>query len=205
VLEHARTRTADGFETSGTLLINGGRLKQTLTMISVGSQAVVFEDRVTAMADVTVNGERGIPLGIENDEITGGTRTVTDREGRREFSFHRRQPIAALAGPWVNADDRMSVIMLGGGATGLAYQQASGYSKGISVCSDILYGSFWDKARSFKAGDEVAHRIALVLLEVTAQETAALAKACHMEATPTGRVLHFKRPDGSDAQVPLRF
>jgi hypothetical protein len=205
VLEHVRKETASGFETSGTVLINGGRLKQMLTMISIGSQAVVYEDRVTAVTDVTMNGEHGVALGIENDEITGGIRTVTDREGRREFSFHQPQPIAALAGPWVNVDDRMSVIMLGDGAAGLAYQQASGYSKGISVCSDILYGSFSDKARSFRAGDEVAHRIALVFLEVTARETAAMAGACHIEATPAGRVLHFTQPDGPDAQVPLRY
>jgi hypothetical protein len=202
VLDHARKPTPDGFETSGTVLTHGGRLKQSLRLISVGRQAVVYEDRVTAVADVTVNAERGLPLGVENDEISGGTRTVIDPRGRNVFDFHQpRKDGVALAGPWANVDDRLSIIVLAG--SGLAYQQAPGYSKGISVCSDILYGSFSAQPRAFKAGDEVAHRIAVIYLEVTAQQTAALAAACRIDATPAGRLLRFKQPDGGEAEVAL--
>lgn len=202
VVEHVRKKTADGFETSGTLLLNGGRLKQTLRMLSVGSEAVVYEDRVTALADVAVTGERGAPIGIENDEITGGVRTVSSQEGQTRFNSRQSDQTVALAGPWANVDDRMGVVMLAG--SGLAYKPASGYSPGISVCSDILYGSFSDQSRRFKAGDEVARRVVIYFAEATALETSALAKSCKIETTPGGQLLRFKQPDGNDIRVPLR-
>jgi hypothetical protein len=86
---------------------------------------------------------------------------------------------------------------------GMSYAQASGYSPGISVRSDILYGSFSDRSRQFKAGDEVAHRIAVLFVEVTAAETSALARGCRIELEAGGPMLHFKQPSGQDAQVAL--
>ena len=71
VVDHELRHTDEGFETSGTLLLNDGRLKQAVKMTSIGSQTVIYEDQVTALADITVEKERGIPLGIENDEISG--------------------------------------------------------------------------------------------------------------------------------------
>ncbi len=201
VVDHSRKKTADGFDTSGTVLLNGGRLKQTLRMVSVGSQTVVYEDRVTAISDVTVQVERGVPVGIVNDEITGGTRLVTDQDGETRFEWKSPRRPVALSGSWANIDGRLGVVTLAG--AGMSYAQASGYSPGISVCSDILYGSFSDRSRQFKAGDEVAHRVAILFVEVTAQETSALAHSCKIETKPGGQTLHFKQPDGEDAQVPL--
>lgn len=202
VVEHVRKQTADGFETSGTVLINGGRMKQTVHFVSIGSQTVVYEDRVTAVSDVTVKGERGVPVGIENDEITGGNRTVWNAEGQKTFAWRRPDRDALhIPGSWANVDGRLGVVVLAG--TGIAYKQATSYSPGISVCSDILYGSFSDQARRFKAGDEVAHRIAVFFVEVTPQETASLAQSCKVDGKPEARVLRFKQPDGADVEVPL--
>ena len=60
VLEHSWKKMPDGFETTGTLLLNGGRLKQTLKLTSIGDNAVVYQDRVTALEDVSVTQERGV-------------------------------------------------------------------------------------------------------------------------------------------------
>lgn len=201
VVEHSRIPRADGFETTGTVLVNGGRLKQELRMLSIGSQTVVYEDRVTAVSDVTVKAERGVPIGIENDQITGGTRIVTDQNGQSEFDFHHPQQSVALTGSWANVDGRLAIVMPAG--SGLAYRQASGYSPGICVCSDILYGSFSQKERQFKAGDLIAHRIAVLYVEVTPQETASLAHSCSIESTAAGKVLHLKQPGGKAGDVPL--
>lgn len=202
MVEYSWKKTAAGFETSGTLLIAGGRLKQTLRMISIGSQTVVYEDRVTALTNVTVRNELGLPVGIENDEITGGTRLVSDRDGHMEFDWKKPRPPVFLAGSWANVNGRLGVVMVAGG--GLAYAPASGYSRGISVCTDILYGSYSEHSRQFEAGEEVAHRTAVVFVEVTPNETMALARACRIVATPGGPVLHFKQPGGKAAEVPLR-
>jgi hypothetical protein len=86
---------------------------------------------------------------------------------------------------------------------GLAYAQASGYSPGISVCEDILYGSYSEHSRQFEAGEEVAHRTAVLFVEVTPKETMALARACRIEAKPGGSLLHFRQAGGKVAEVPL--
>jgi hypothetical protein len=201
VAEHSWKKTPDGFETTGTLLLNGGRLKQTLKMTSIGGQTVVYEDRVTALSNVTVQLEKGAPVGIENDQITGGARLVTGPDGPTMFDWQKpRQPVA-LAGNWANVDGRLGVVMLAG--AGLAYVQASGYAPGISVCADVLYGSYSHDPKQFKAGEEVAHRVAVLYVEVAPKEMAALARACRIEAKPGGPVLHCKQPGGKEAEVPL--
>ena len=201
VAEHSWKRTPDGFETTGTLLLNGGRLKQTLRMISLGSQTVIYEDHVTALTNVTVQSERGLPWGIENDKITGGTRIVSYHDGKIIFDWQKpRQPVG-LSGSWVNVDGRLGVIMVAG--AGMAYAQASGYSPGISVCSDILYGSCSDHPKQFKMGEEVAHRIAVVFAEVTPKETETLARSCKIEVKSGRQALRFKPPGGKVAEVPL--
>ena len=201
VTEHSWKKRPDGFETHGTILPNGGRLKQTLQIISVGDQTVIYQDHVTALSDVTVRGERGVPIGIENDSLTGGTRLVTDENGQITFDWEKPQKPVALHGSWANVDGRLGAVMLSGAGT--VYAQASGYSRGISVYTDILYGSYSDQPRQFKTGDEVAHRVEIFFTEVTPEETSKLAKSCRIEKTPGGRELHFNRPDGKPGQVPL--
>jgi hypothetical protein len=100
VVEKSWRKTVDGFETTGILLLNGGRLKQTLAVTSIGEQMVIYQDRVTALSDVTVRSERGVPVGIENDEITGGRRVVSHRGGEMEFDWQKPERRVALAGPW---------------------------------------------------------------------------------------------------------
>ncbi len=201
VLEHAWKKTPDGFETTGTLLLNGGRLKQTLKLTSIGEQTVVYDDRVMALSDVSVQGERGVPVGIENDEITGGTRLVCDQGGQTVFDRQKpRQPID-FPGSWVNVDDRLGVVMVTG--AGMAYAQAPGYSRGISVCSDLLYGSYSDHSKQFKAGEEVARRVAVFFVEAASKETSTLARSCKIETKPDGQVLRFKEAGGRNVEVPL--
>jgi hypothetical protein len=201
VLEHSRKQTADGFEASGTVLIDDGLLKQTLRIISIGDQTVVYEDRVTALADVTVQGERGVPIGIENDSLNGGVRVVSDEGGQATFDWQKPQQPLALQGTWANVDGRLGAVMLKG--AGIAYAQASKYSPGIAIYTDILFGSYSDRPRQFKAGDEVAHRVGIFFVEVTPRETASLARSCRIEIASGGKILRLKQPDGKVAVVPL--
>jgi hypothetical protein len=201
VVEHSWEKKPDGFETKGALLLEDGRLKQTLRMISVGSQTVVYEDHVTALTNITMRGERGVPIGIENDSLTGGTRLVSDENGGIKFNWQQPQKPFALPGSWANVDGRLGVVMMDG--AGMTYAQASKYSPGIAVYTDLLYGSYSDQVRQFKTGDEVAHRVGIFYVEVTPKETASLAKSCRIETTPHGQVLHFKQPDGKPGEVPL--
>lgn len=163
---------------------------------------MAYQDRVTAVSNVTVRAERGVPMGIENDQISGGLRVASDRDGQIFFDWpNPRQPVA-LSGSWGNVDGRLGVVMMAG--AGMTYAQAPGYSPGISVCADVLYGSYSDHPKEFSAGEEVAHRVAVLFVEVAPKEMPALARSCRIETKPGGaQVLRFKQPGGRDAEVPL--
>jgi len=200
-LSNVWSETPHGFETAGTLLLNGERLMQTLSITSVGESAVVYQDRVTALGDVTLSRELGVPVGIENDEVTGGQRVVYHRDGQRTFTWEHPQGFVALPGNWANVDGRLGVVMAAG--SGLEYQQASGYHPQTAVGADVLYGSFQDDPRQLKAGEQLPRRVVVFFTEVSPRKTAALAESVKIEEGPSGRVLHLKLPEGGRAEVPL--
>ena len=201
VVDHSWKTTTNGFETSGTLLLNGGRLKQSLTLTSIGDRTVVYQDHVTAVTDVTIERERGVPLGIENDEVTGDKRLASYETGRAVFERKTPARPLAISGSWANVDGRLGIVVAAG--RGISYEHATNYAPGISVCTDVLYGSSSVGARHFKAGDKVARRIVVALVEVTPKETAALARSVKIESQVGGQFLRFKLLEGDHVKIPL--
>ena len=199
--EHVWHEATNGFETTGALLLNGGLLKQTICVTSVGKQTVVYQDRVTALSDVSISRELGAPVGIENDEVTGGKRIVYHRDGKTTFDWRTPQKPLALPGSWANVDGRLGVVMAAG--SGLSYHQAAGYDPHTAVCPDILYGSFSDRPQHFKAGEQVAHRVVLFFVEVTPKTTSTLSRSFTIAEKSGAQVLRFKLPEGGEAAVPL--
>jgi hypothetical protein len=200
-VEHCWNETPNGFETTGSLLLNGGLLKQTIRMTSVGKQTVVYQDRVTALSDVSLSRELGVPVGIENDEITGGKRVVYYRDGQTTFGWKTPRKPLALPGSWVNVDGRLGVVMVLG--SGLSYHQAAGYDPHIAVCPDILYGSFSDRPQHFKTGEDVAQRIVLFFVEVTPKATSTLSRSFSLMEKADTQLLCIKLPEGGQTEVPL--
>jgi hypothetical protein len=131
-LEHVWRAATNGFETTGSLLLNGGLLKQTIRVTSVGKQTVVYQDYVTALSDVTVSRELGAPVGIENDEVTGGKRVVYHQGGKAIVDWKTPQKPLPLSGSWANVDGRLGVVIVAG--SGLSYHQATGYDPHTAVC-----------------------------------------------------------------------
>ncbi|HTA31660.1 MAG TPA: hypothetical protein VK731_14295, partial [Candidatus Cybelea sp.] len=201
VADHSWKKTADSFETTGTLLMNQGQLKQTLQMTSLGGKTVVYQDRVVALTNVTVAQEHGVPFGIENDSVNGGTRLLSYQDGELVFDERNPRPSMAIPGSWANVDGRLGVIMVAG--SGMSYSQAMNYAPGISVREDILYSSFSNHPKSYAAGDEVAHRIAVIFVEVKPRETAALAQSIKIENQQPRPILRFQTPEGTEAKIPL--
>ncbi len=200
VLEHTWTTNVNGFETTGTLLLCDGRLKQTIRVTSIGEKTLVYQDEVVALTNVTVTHERGVSIGIENDRVSGGTRSVSHQGGSASFDWQKPQPPVAVSGSWANVDSRLGIAMLSG--SGLEYVQASKYGA-MSIHSDLLYGSFTNRSVEFKAGEHVASRITILSVEVTPEETAALSKNAKIEEAEGHRTLHFKLPEGGDVKIPL--
>ncbi len=201
VLEHSWREMTNGFETTGTVLLNGGRLKQTIRVTSVGEKTLVYQDCVTALAEVSVTREQGVPVGIENDELTGGQRVVFHQGGKIIFDWQHPQPPVQVPGSWVNVDGRLGAVRVAGAGT--AYIQAAKYHPQMAVCSDTLCASFSAGRRQFQPGEEVARRTALLFVEVTAKETAALAASFNIQESQNGRTLRFNLPEGGEGRVRL--
>src|SRR5262245_7393956 len=125
VLDYSWRERADGFETTGTLLLSGERMKQTIRVTSVGDNTVVYQDSVMAQAEVSIARELGVPMGIENDQLTGGKRELFHEGGKTVFDRQHPQPVVAIPGNWVNVDERLGAVMVEGAS--MAYVQASGY------------------------------------------------------------------------------
>lgn len=200
VLEHEWKQTPQGFETTATLDI-AGSLKQRIKITSVGEQAVLYQDEIVALSNVSIVKELGVPLGIENDQITGGKRVVYHREGETTFDWQHPQPPTSIPGSWANIDGRLGVIVVEGAS--MNYQQATSYSRGISVCTDIFYASHSNEPKHLEAGRRAARRIVLFLAETSAKATATLAQSVQVEEKDGVRTLRFKLPEGGKVNVPL--
>jgi hypothetical protein len=117
------------------------------------------------------------------------------------FEWKNPGRASALPGSWANVDGRLGIVMVNG--SGLCYSQAAAYDPHTAVCPDVLYGSYADNLRHFKAGDTLAHRIVLLLVEVTPKQTASLSQSFVIAQRPGTHVLRFSLPEGGAAEVPL--
>ena len=196
VAERTCKKTKDGFETSGTLQTNGGAFRQELKITSVGQKTVVYQDRLTTLSDVSISRELGVPLGIENDLVSGGTRTVYHTDGQVVLDWQKPQQAVAIPGLWANVDGRLGIVAVKG--SGIAYAQANAYNP-QGVHADILFGSFANEPRTFQAGSEVARRVVVVFTEVTPQQTEALSRSSSID----GKVLRLILPEGAEAEIAL--
>jgi hypothetical protein len=201
VLEHTWKPTTNGFETTATLQTSNS-LKQTVKITSIGEKAVLYEDHVLALTNVTISKELGMPLGIENDQISAGTRTIYFEQGKALFDWNTPKPTTAISGSWANVDGRLAVIVVEG--SGISYTQAKAYSRGISVYSDILNASYSQQSRHFNAGESVARRVVLLLTEISPEQTAALAHSLRIEKSGSEKVLLFNLPEGDQTCISLQ-
>ena len=200
-VEHTWKATSNGFETSGTLASDGDRLKQSIRIDSIGDKIVVYQDHLIATTDVSVKQELGTPIGIENDELSGGERTIYHAEGEMTVGWKQPPREISIPGSWANIDGRLAVVAVTG--SGLTYKKANGYN-GQAVCADVLYGSFSDRHKDFKVGNEVAQRLIVFATEITPNETAALARSIKMDDSPGGKLLRLTLPAGEQVSVPLQ-
>lgn len=194
VLERSWRQLPDGFETRGTLSINGGFLKQEIVFASVGEKAVVYLDRVTALRDVRIEQEIGVPFGIENDELNGDRRTLYHAGGSQIITGPDTDQTIRIPGRWANVDGRIGVISVLG--SGLTYRDVPKYNRN-GAREDFLYGSFSTEPREHKAGDAVARRAVVFLTETSPGETAAIAEKVRLEQSASGLRLRLNLPEGS--------
>lgn len=193
-------KTDSGFETEGTLLLNGGLLEQRLKFTSVGEKTVIYQDVVTARADVCIAQELGVPIGIENDEFTGDRRMLYHQDGSQVVMGPDTDSLIRISGKWANVDGRLGILQVVG--SGLAYRDVPKYNRD-GAREDCLYASYSDKRREFRAGEEIARRVVVFFVETSPAQTARLSEAARIERTPSGSMLHLGFPDGTQCQTRL--
>lgn len=193
-------RTANGFESTGTLLLNDGALKQDIVFASVGEKTVIYADSVVALKDVSVTREQGAPIGIENDEFTGNVRKLFYQSGSKTIVGLGTESLIRIPGDWANVDGRLGAVLVSG--SGLVYQDAANYNRDGAL-QDTLYGSFSDTPHDYKTGEQVARRIVVFFTETSPSDTARLAKQIRIEKTPKGSVLRLMLPEDGECRIAL--
>jgi hypothetical protein len=189
-----------GFETTGELLTNDGRLKQRIKVTSLGEKTVVYQDQAKAQADISLKRELGAPIGIENDELSGGQRVIYHKDGKTILNWRDAKGSFTIPGKWVNVDGRLGVMAVKG--SGMTYSHDDRYNN-QGVCTDILYGSFSDQPKDLNAQEDVARRVVILFVEVTPEETATLMESIKLESRSEGDVLRIILPEGGAVDVPL--
>ena len=106
---HAVKTSADGYAAVVDSDINDGLLRQQIAVASVAPGVLAYLDRVTAQKAVTVTEERGLLLGIENDEVSGNTRHLQSAGGSLTLPGGQAQD-CPLTGEWANVDGRLGLI-----------------------------------------------------------------------------------------------
>ncbi len=190
VQRHAVQTDKDGFAAAIETNINNGLLRQHIAVASVQPGILVYIDRVVAQQDVTVSEEQGLPLGIQNDENSGNRRYLHTQSGTQTIIGGQAQQIG-IQGNWANVDGRLGVIALN---TSLLYNAAGKHNR-PGAREDTLFGSWRRGAQPFKAGDTVAQRTGLWLLNSRREETAKVAASAAIERGKDGIMVRFTAPD----------
>lgn len=172
----ADSRRLDGmaWTVDGELLTNDDALRHRFALYSTPGNAVVYLDRVTALKDAVVTREQGGLMAISTDEFTR-TRRVLAYESRSDtvvtaVETDGSTPLV-MASPWVNIDQTLGIVSLGGGQMAFADRADNN-----SVMTTKLYASFGDARREVRAGGVVGSRIHLYYSNVSSATTRRMAR-----------------------------
>lgn len=169
--------------------VNNGDLRQQIAAVALQPGIMAYIDRVTAIKPVTVTEARGLAFGIENDEVSGNLVTVHSADGDLKVTGGEGKD-HPISGNWINIDDHFGLISAL--SPSIVYRAASDFNR-PGAREDYLFGTYSDSAKPYAAGDTVAERAGLVILNSSADETSRLAKS--VSATSTGGVITLKFTD----------
>jgi hypothetical protein len=200
---HAVATGADGFVVAVDADVNGGLLRQEIAVATAAPGILLYLDRVTARADVTVLEERGFSVAVENGDVTGDRRRLFTARGERvmvggEAGDH------PLTGNWANVDGRLGLAVAGGAPASLLYR-AAGEPNRPGAREDLLMGAYRSGPASFAAGSVVAERAGVLLPDASPEETAGIAARLRRTRSEEGdTTLHLVGPDAREHALTLR-
>lgn len=192
VRRHAAQTDRNGFVIALDADTNDGLLRQEIAVATAAPGVLAYVDRVRARRAVTITEERGLSVGVENDEVSGNQRQVHTSGGRTEMTAGVQRD-HALPGRWANVDGRLGLVSASDAS--LLYR-AAGKPNRAGAREDLLIGSFRADPRSFSADAVVAERAGLLLPNASPEETAKIASGLRVERGRGGTVLRFAAGDG---------
>ena len=191
----------DGFMLALDATVNAGGLRQQIAVATAAPGVLVYLDRVTALRDVTITEERGLMVGVENDEVSGGKRQIANGGGKYDVAAGSAAD-RILSGNWANVNGRLGLITAPGAP--LLYRSVAKTNR-AGAREDFLYGQFQSGTpRPFTQGAVVAERAGLLLPGASSEETARIAASLKVERTADSRILRFMGPDGRAQSLTLR-
>jgi hypothetical protein len=190
-LKRAVNTGKDGFVVAVDSGPNNGMLRQQLAVSSVAPGVMAYVDRVTAMQDLTITEELGLPVAIENDMVSGNRRALMTDSGAQSVVGGTGKDIV-LSGGWVNVDSRLGVVVPD---AAFVYRAAADYNR-PGAREDLLFGRYSAERRLCRAGEVVAQRAMLLLLDAGPEETAKTAASVRFRDINGTLRLAFTGPDG---------
>ena len=218
VRAHAVSAIDDGLVAVVDAEVNNGKLRQQIAAVAVAPGVLAYLDRVTSHENVTVIEERGLPVAIENDDVSGNRRRIDTAGAAPLEVIAGKAGDHRLTGSWANVDGRLGVAVASvdeaaansGVGPALCYR-AAGKPNRSGAREDFLFGRLIDAvttpgaARTFKAGEVVAERALLLLPNATPETTARVAASLRVTrpAGGGGTLLHFVDAEGKPHDLRL--
>ncbi|MCE5218325.1 hypothetical protein LLH03_14975, partial [bacterium] len=181
VERHQVSRTADGFALTAEIARCGGRVGQSVAVISLGSGPVVYLERLVARDDVTVTEVATGTVPILNEDAPGinpNQRTVSLEGSQVTVVGCSNQPAQLLrwTSPWACIDNRLGVLSSSGS---LGYRDDNAYRR--SRLEEELIANYRSEVGTVKAKDEIGRFAMAILPNCSTDETRALP----LELAPT--------------------
>lgn len=159
----------NSYTMNGELNTNDNTLNNRFAIYSTPGNPVVYLDHVRANAAATITKEQGGLMAISTDELTRLRRTLYYGDTHKQLDG---ATFATLATDWVNIDNALGVVNVGGTQMGFGDRAANN-----SIMTAKLYASYSDKQRTVAAGDVVGRRAIVYYSNTNAADTKALAAA----------------------------
>ena len=158
----------NAFTMNGRLQMNDGALENSFVLAATRGNALVYLNHLRGLQSGTIEGRRGGMLAITTDPFTRASRTLYYNSGRTQTDGTR---LTTIDGEWVNVDNSIGIVTLGGTGRMAFGEQANNNS---ILCSK-LYPMYSATSEKFIKDRVMEHAAVIYYSQVDSATTARLA------------------------------
>ena len=159
---------------SGTLETNEHTLRDHYLLFASHHNLVLYFDIVKAIADCTINSERGGLLAISTDPFTKVERTLATTNAQQTLNAQ----LSTINAPYINIDNCIGVLARTDRANNtMAFGDQQNNN---SILTSRLYPIYSDKPQSVSIGDRVNSRLVAYYSNVSTSQLDALNSQCEV-------------------------